>query len=57
MASPLNPVNASAIQSILQKAPDDASCLELFRDFVLQAELSKTAAALNIVSHAPIRSP
>jgi len=49
VASPLNPVNASAIESIKRKAPEDAHCTELIRDAILQLLLTKTAAALNIV--------
>jgi len=49
VASPLNNVNASAIASIRQKAPPDASCGELMRDLVLHAQLSKCSEIMNIV--------
>uniref|UniRef100_A0A7S3ES02 PH domain-containing protein n=1 Tax=Haptolina ericina TaxID=156174 RepID=A0A7S3ES02_9EUKA len=49
VAAPWNPVNASAIQSIRQKAPEDATCLELIRDAILLLLLSSFGTAMNIV--------
>jgi len=49
VAAPWNPVNASAIQSIRQKAPDDATIAELIRDAILHLLLSKFGMGMNII--------